>query len=264
MDQTLRRVAVIGGVRIPFCRSNTFYADQSNLEMLTATLNGLVDKYDLKGVHIDEAIGGAVVSHSKDWNLAREAVLGTKLAPTTPGITIQQACGTSLQAAAMIGAKIATGETESGIAMGSDTTSDAPDRVQAEVRAPPGRGAERQVDGRPSQGLQGLLAVASWRRSRPIRRRAAHGPLHGPARRADGAGVEDLPRRAGPARLREPQEGGRGLPLRLHGRPRRAVRRRVPRQQPARGHLASRRSRSSRPPSTSPSAARSPPPTRRR
>jgi acetyl-CoA C-acetyltransferase len=126
MDQTLRRVAVIGGVRIPFCRSNTFYADQSNLEMLTATLNGLVDKYDLKGVHIDEAVGGAVVSHSKDWNLAREAVLGTKLAATTPGVTIQQACGTSLQAAAMIGAKIATGQTDSGIAMGSDTTSDAP------------------------------------------------------------------------------------------------------------------------------------------
>ena len=117
MDQTLRRVAVIGGVRIPFCRSNTFYADQSNLEMLTATLNGLVDKYDLKGVHIDEAIGGAVVSHSKDWNLAREAVLGTRLAPTTPGITIQQACGTSLQAAAMIGAKIATGQTESGCSL---------------------------------------------------------------------------------------------------------------------------------------------------
>jgi len=117
---------VIGGVRIPFCRSNTFYADQSNLEMLTATLNGLVDKYDLKGVHIDEAVGGAVVSHSKDWNLAREAVLGTKLAATTPGVTIQQACGTSLQAAAMIGAKIATGQTDSGIAMGSDTTSDAP------------------------------------------------------------------------------------------------------------------------------------------
>ncbi len=126
MDQTLRRVAVIGGVRIPFCRSNTLYADKSNLEMLTGVLNGLVDKYGLKGVHIDEAIGGAVVTHSKDWNLAREAVLNTKLAPTTPGITIQQACGTSLQAASMIQAKIATGEIECGIAMGSDTTSDAP------------------------------------------------------------------------------------------------------------------------------------------
>ena len=126
MDQTLRRVAVIGGVRIPFCRSNTLYADKSNLEMLTGVLNGLVDKFSLKGVHIDEAIGGAVVSHSKDWNLAREAVLGTRLAPTTPGITIQQACGTSLQAASIIQAKIATGEIECGIAMGSDTTSDAP------------------------------------------------------------------------------------------------------------------------------------------
>ncbi len=126
MDQTLRRVAVIGGVRIPFCRSNTLYADQSNLDMLIAVLNGLIDKYKLAGVHIDEVTGGAVVSHSKDWNLAREAVLGTKLAHSTPGITMQQACGTSLQAAMGIAAKIATGQTESGIAMGSDTTSDAP------------------------------------------------------------------------------------------------------------------------------------------
>ena len=126
MEQTLRRVGVVGGVRIPFCRSNTLYADQSNLAMLTATLNGLVDRYNLQGVHIDEAIGGAVVTHSKDWNLAREAVLGSKLAPSTPGITLQQACGTSLQAAMILQAKIATGQIECGIAMGSDTTSDAP------------------------------------------------------------------------------------------------------------------------------------------
>jgi acetyl-CoA C-acetyltransferase len=126
MDQILRRVAVIGGLRIPFCRSNTLYADQSNLDMLVGVLNGLVERYKLAGVHIDEVVGGAVVSHSKDWNLAREAVLGTKLAHSTPGITMQQACGTSLQAAMSIAAKIATGQTESGIAMGSDTTSDAP------------------------------------------------------------------------------------------------------------------------------------------
>ena len=126
MDQTLRRVAIIGGLRTPFCRSNTLYADQSNLDMLVGVLNGLVDKYKLVGVHIDEVVGGAVVSHSKDWNLAREAVLGTKLAHSTPGITMQQACGTSLQAAMSIAAKIATGQIESGIAMGSDTTSDAP------------------------------------------------------------------------------------------------------------------------------------------
>jgi acetyl-CoA C-acetyltransferase len=126
MEQTLRRVGVVGGVRIPFCRSNTLYRDQSNLAMLTATLDGLVDKYNLQGVHVDEAIGGAVVTHSKDWNLAREAVLGSKLAPSTPGITLQQACGTSLQAAMILQAKIATGQIDCGIAMGADTTSDAP------------------------------------------------------------------------------------------------------------------------------------------
>lgn len=126
MGDRLRRVAIVGGVRTPFCRSNTLYADLSNLDLMTAALNGLVDKYGLKGQHIDEVVGGAVVNHSKDYNLAREAVLGTKLAPSTPGITMQQACGTSLQAAAGIAAKIASGEIESGIATGSDTTSDAP------------------------------------------------------------------------------------------------------------------------------------------
>ncbi len=126
MAQSLRRVAVLGGVRIPFCRSNTLYADLSNLEMMTAVLNGMVDKYHLEGEHIDEVIGGAVVSHSKDWNIAREAVLGTKLAPSTPGITMVQACGTSLQAAMSIAGNIASGQIECGIAMGSDTTSDAP------------------------------------------------------------------------------------------------------------------------------------------
>lgn len=126
MTGSLRRVAVLGGIRIPFCRSNTLYADLSNLEMMAASLNGLVDKFNLKGKHIDEVVGGAVVTHSKDFNLAREAVLSTKLAPSTPGITLIQACGTSLQAALGSAAKIAAGEIDCAIAMGSDTTSDAP------------------------------------------------------------------------------------------------------------------------------------------
>jgi acetyl-CoA C-acetyltransferase len=126
MQRFLRRVAVIGGVRIPFCRSNTFYADLSNLDMMTGALNALVERYNLKGQHIDEVVGGAVVTHSKDFNLTREAVLGTKLAPSTPGITIMQACGTSLQGALGSAAKIASGEIDSAIAVGSDTTSDAP------------------------------------------------------------------------------------------------------------------------------------------
>jgi len=126
MTRELRRVAVIGGVRIPFCRSNTFYADLSNLEMMAAALTGLVDRFGLKGQHIDEVVGGAVVTHSRDFNLAREAVLSTRLSPSTPGVTLIQACGTSLQAALMSASKIACGEIESAIAVGSDTTSDAP------------------------------------------------------------------------------------------------------------------------------------------
>jgi len=126
MTQQLRRVAVVGGVRIPFCRSGTLYADLTNLDMMTAALSGLVERYKLEGQHIDEVVGGAVVTHAKDWNLTREAVLGTSLKPSTPGVTMMQACGTSLQAAMGIAAKIATGQIDSGIAVGSDTTSDPP------------------------------------------------------------------------------------------------------------------------------------------
>jgi len=125
-DIPMRRAVVLGGVRIPFCRSHTAYAELSNLDMLTAALGGLVDRFALHGVHIDEVVGGAVVTHAKDWNLAREAVIGSKLAPATPAITMMQACGTSLAGALGLAAKIATGQIECGIALGSDTTSDAP------------------------------------------------------------------------------------------------------------------------------------------
>ena len=129
----LRRVAVIGGVRTPFCRSNTAYSELSNLDLMTAALNGLVDRYHLEGELIDEVVGGAVVTHSKDFNLARESVLATKLDPRTPGVTLIQACGTSLQAALGSAAKIASGQIESAIAVGSDTTSDAPVVLQRKL-----------------------------------------------------------------------------------------------------------------------------------
>ncbi|NNK38504.1 MAG: acetyl-CoA C-acetyltransferase [Xanthomonadales bacterium] len=126
MNKPLRRIAVIGGSRIPFCRSNSIYSAKTNLDMLSASLQGVVDRFGLDGVQLDEVIAGAVTTHSKDWNLAREALLSTSLSPLTPGITLQQACGTSLQAALMIGAKIASGQIECGIAAGTDTTSDPP------------------------------------------------------------------------------------------------------------------------------------------
>jgi acetyl-CoA C-acetyltransferase len=125
-ETSIRRVAVLGGSRIPFCRSHTAYAELTNLDMLIAALGGLVDRFALHGAHIDEVVGGAVVTHAKDWNLAREAVIGSALAATTPGITMMQACGTSLAGALNVGAKIAISQIECGIALGSDTTSDAP------------------------------------------------------------------------------------------------------------------------------------------
>ena len=126
MNEQLRRIAVIGGSRIPFCRSNTIYAEKSNMDMLSTVIQGVVDRFGLHGKQLDEVVAGAVTTHSKDWNLAREALLSTSLSPLTPGITLQQACGTSLQSALLIGAKIASGQIECGIAGGADTTSDPP------------------------------------------------------------------------------------------------------------------------------------------
>jgi acetyl-CoA C-acetyltransferase len=122
----LRRVAIVGSARIPFARGNTAYADETNLSMLGTVLSGLVDKFGLKGAKIDEVVAGSVVAHSRDFNIAREASLDAGLSPRTPGTTLQIACGTSLQAALMLGAKIASGEIDSGIAAGSDTVSDSP------------------------------------------------------------------------------------------------------------------------------------------
>jgi acetyl-CoA C-acetyltransferase len=126
MSNQIRRIAVIGGSRIPFCRSNSIFSEKTNLDMLSATIQGVVDRFGLDGMQLDEVVAGAVTTHPKDWNLAREALLSTRLSPLTPGITLQQACGTSLQSALMIGAKIATGQIECGIAAGTDTTSDPP------------------------------------------------------------------------------------------------------------------------------------------
>ncbi|GAB2803734.1 acetyl-CoA C-acetyltransferase [Dyella kyungheensis] len=126
MENTLKRVGVIGGVRIPFCRNNTAYADVGNFGMSVKVLGSLVERYGLHGVELGEVAMGAVIKHSSEWNLAREAVLSSGLKPTTPAITTARACGTSLDNAIIIANKIATGQIEAGIAGGSDTTSDVP------------------------------------------------------------------------------------------------------------------------------------------
>lgn len=121
-----RPVAVLGGVRIPFCRQNTAYSDVGNLGMSVRTLGALVEKFGLHGQQLGEVAMGAVIKHSSDWNLGREATLSSGLSPLTPGITLQRACGTSLDSIITIGNKIALGQIDAGIGGGSDTTSDVP------------------------------------------------------------------------------------------------------------------------------------------
>jgi acetyl-CoA C-acetyltransferase len=134
MNTSTRRVAVLGGNRIPFARSNSAYSTASNQDMLTAAIDGLVIRFGLEGERLGEVVAGAVLKHSRDFNLARESVLGSKLSPETPATDIQQACGTGLQAAIQVANKIALGQIEVGVAGGSDTTSDAPVAISERLR----------------------------------------------------------------------------------------------------------------------------------
>jgi acetyl-CoA C-acetyltransferase len=129
-----RRVAVIGGNRIPFARSNGPYAHASDLDMLTATLDGLVTRFALEDERLDEVVAGAVLKHSRDRDLTREAVLGSRLAPETPAYDIQRACGTGLETVIAVANKIALGQIDVGIAGGVDTASDAPIGVNEDLR----------------------------------------------------------------------------------------------------------------------------------
>ncbi len=174
MAQSRRRVAVLGGNRIPFARSDSAYADASNQDMFTAALTGLVDRFDLQGEQLGAVIGGAVLKHSRDFNLMRECVLGTALSAYTPAFDVQQACGTGLQAAIAAADGIAAGRYEVAAAGGVDTTSDAPiglgdnlrrsllglrrsksnlDRLKLVGRLPAALGIEIPTNGEPRTGL---------------------------------------------------------------------------------------------------------------
>jgi acetyl-CoA C-acetyltransferase len=129
-----RRVAVLGGMRIPFARQNGPYANASNQDMLTAALDALIERFDLAGQVIEEVSAGGVLKHSRDFQLTRECVLGSKLAPQSPAYDLQQACGTGLEATILVANKIALGQIESAIAGGFDTTSDAPLAINEDLR----------------------------------------------------------------------------------------------------------------------------------
>ncbi|MGB0218452.1 MAG: acetyl-CoA C-acetyltransferase [Sinimarinibacterium flocculans] len=124
--KTPRRIAIVGSARIPFARQNSHYVDAGNIEMLAAALRGIVDRFGLEGRRLGEVAAGAVLKHSRDANISREAVLDSGLSPQTPAYDVQQACATSLESAILVGNKIALGQIEAGIAGGVDSASDAP------------------------------------------------------------------------------------------------------------------------------------------
>src|SRR4030095_14609561 len=129
-----RKVAIIGGARIPFARQNTNYVEASNMQMLTAAVQGVVDRFGLQGQRVGEVAAGAVLKHSRDANVSREALLDTGLSPQTPAYDVQQACATSLETAILVGNKIALRPIEAGIAGGVDSASDAPIAVNDRLR----------------------------------------------------------------------------------------------------------------------------------
>src|SRR3954451_1384098 len=133
-DQSVRDAVIVGGNRIPFARSNGPYSDASNQDMLTAAIDGLVGRFALKGERMGEVVAGAVLKHSRDFNLARECVLGSQLDHASPAHDVQQACDTGIQAAVSVANKIKLGEIDCGIAGGVDTTSDAPIAINDDLR----------------------------------------------------------------------------------------------------------------------------------
>lgn len=130
----LRKVAILGGARIPFARNNTAYAETSNIDMLTAALTGVVERFGLKGMRLGEVAAGAVLKHSRDTNISREAALSCSLSPQTPAYDVSQACATSLESCLLVGNKIALGQIDVGIAGGVDSASDAPLALNEKLR----------------------------------------------------------------------------------------------------------------------------------
>ena len=196
MIDSPRRVAVLGGNRIPFARSDSAYSHASNQDMLTAALDGLIDRFGLAGEQLGEVAGGAVLKHSRDRDLTRESVLGTRLAAETPAYDVQQACGTGLETTILIANKIALGQIDVGDRLRRRHHLRRADRPQRRVARDPAGGQPATLD----RG-QAANADAGAARPRgagdPAQRGAAHRALDGRALRADGGRVGDREGRAG-------------------------------------------------------------------
>ncbi len=228
VGSNVRRVAVVGGMRIPFARGHGAYSRVGNQDMYTAVLQALVAKYRLAGERLGDVTGGAVLKHSKDFNLVRECVLSSGLDPQTPGIDMQRACGTGLDATISVAMKIALGQMDSGIAGGFDTVSDPPivyarEYQQLLLRAYRARSAWGRI--KPFFGLR----PRHFKPVMPGVLEPRTGTVDGRTLRADGQDLEDLARRSGCARESQPRERRQGVGPRLLQRSRARANTRVSR-----------------------------------
>src|SRR4030081_3662691 len=211
VGSAVRRVAIVGGLRIPFARSYGAYATASNQDMLTAVFRAVVERFKLQGERLGDVAAGAVLKHSRDYNLVRECVLSSGLDPHTPGLDMQRACGTGLEAAIDIGNKIALGQIEAGLAGGTDSISDAPivyprSYQQLLLASYRGRSAWQRLS--PWFGLRPRhLTPVVPAGGAPGGGRAAHRLVHGAEHRDHGQALADQPCRAGSAGQPEPHEG---------------------------------------------------------
>ena len=222
MAQSVKPAAVLGGNRIPFARSGKAYAQASNQDMLTATLDGLVARFGLQGEQLGEVVAGAVLKHARDFNLTRESVLGSALSPATPAYDIQQACDTGIEAAVLVANKIALGQIDVGVAGGTDTTSDAPLGVNDDLR----RIMMKANNTKSTAERAKLLTQLRPGHIVPDMPRNAEprtGPVDGRAHRADRRALGDHARGAGRADGGQPPEPRRRLRPRLLRRPRHPV-----------------------------------------
>ena len=251
---TSRRVAIIGGVRIPFARGDGAYAQVGNQEMLTAALRGVVDRYGLQRQRIDEVAAGAVMKHSSQWNLTRESVLGSGLAAETPGLDLQRACGTGLEAAILLGNKIALGQIDCAIAAGRRHGQRPSRGLSQALSAAPAQELSRQERGCANRALVGVAIEASAAGAAG-HCRAAHRIVDGREHRTHGQDLGNYPRRAGPAGVGKPSKGRRRLCGRFLPGPGARVPRSHARRQHPRRHAPWRSSRSSSRSSTPPARA---------
>ena len=201
---------IIGGVRFHSRAATAPTPTVGNQEMLTAMLRGLVERYGLQGQRLDEVAAGAVIKHSSQWNLTRESLLDSGLAAETPGLDLQRACGTSLEAAILIGNKIALGQIDSGIAAGVDTVSDPAGRLSEALSAAAAEELSRQER---RQRLRPWLGLRPHAFSPGAARhgRAAHRAFDGREHRAHGEALGDQPRASRTSSPRQPPEGRRRL-----------------------------------------------------